>query len=1274
MTLMRDVIHIPERVTDSDFVMKLSEGVAHAGQTIRDYVVTDSLAGNFGTALGLVGQAVQTGRSQAAFLHGSFGSGKSHFMAVLHEILLRNPDARAISELSAQIRDADTWLTGVTVLPLTFHLLGARSVEDAIFSGYRAQIEHRHPGSPPPALHRSDALLDNAAQYRADLGDEKFFARLSGSGSGAATGSGGGSPGWGAYRGGWDAASYAAAAAAPPGAAQRDHLVSDLTATLFTGAVHSGEYLDIDTGLAVLTQHAKTLGYDVVVLFLDELVLWLSQHLSNLEFVNQEGGKLAKLVESADAHRPVPLVSFVARQRDLVAFLGPHVPGAERQAFSDVFRHGRGRFQEIPLEERNLPLIAHKRLLAPRDETARAVLDAAFAAVSRRPEIWDTLRLGAQFEDAGIGSDEAVFRRLYPFSPALVATLVALSQALQRERTALKTMLRLLVARRDTLAVNDLIGVADLFDELVGGGELPDEPGLRKHFETARALYRTHLRPVLLRRHSLAEAGTAALGDEHPFRIDDRLVKTLLLSALVPDVPALHNLTAAKLHALNYGSIASPLPGMEPQIVLGRLKELATEAPEIRVGVGPDPVTTLELSDVDYQAILDRVPATEDTPGARRRLLRDLICAELGVRAVDSVTPELAHPRDWRGRRHQFDVLFGNVRDPDELPEATLRANGDTWRLVIDYPFDAAGHSRRDDIARVENLQRAGLTGRTVFWLPLYLTEDRLGGVGTLVRLNYVLAGGGDDRLYALASDMSAPDRQQAKVLLEQQQRALRERLLDCLKQAYGAAAPQPGDVETDPEPVFRSLEGGLRLDNLVGGTLRAAFDHLTAQMLRWSYPGQPNLPEDEPVVRPADVRRIHDWVHKAVADETRGVVVDQSDRPTVRRVCNPLQLGELVENKYVLTMTTSFWTRRLLQGAADKGYQDTFPVRALRELIESPARGLDKLLQNLIIATFALDRDLGWYRYENHEPAPPLESISDEYELRHPPLPAQESWTAALRRFAGLFGVTVPPLRSVAGVADLARQVRAAARAQSGDNRELVRVLERHAPTLGLDTSGGTGGPGSDPNPGTGRLGTARRVATLLEHLSRESDDVVLVELLAGTDLGVDDKTASRSMSTARAVTAALTRTQWSLLDAVGALADARAEAGRTVREQLADAAAREQDERDLVAELDLAVRRAGELLVTVVPPVLAPPVVAPPVVAPPAVVPPVVAPPGGVPPVLAPPGVLPPGVVTVAGESTADATVRAAGELDAVVSRIRAVLDRNPGRPVRITWTVQE
>ena len=48
-------------------------------------------------------------------------------------------------------------------------------------------------------------------------------------------------------------------------------------------------------------------------------------------------------------------------------------------------------------------------------------------------------------------ADRALFRMVYPFSPALVQTLVAVSAVLQRERTALKLMQQLLVDRRDDL-------------------------------------------------------------------------------------------------------------------------------------------------------------------------------------------------------------------------------------------------------------------------------------------------------------------------------------------------------------------------------------------------------------------------------------------------------------------------------------------------------------------------------------------------------------------------------------------------------------------------------------------------------------------------------------------------------------------------------------------------------------------------------------------------------------------------------------------------------
>ncbi|HEX6499648.1 MAG TPA: phage resistance protein [Micromonosporaceae bacterium] len=1244
MTLLRDVITIPEHVTDSDFVMRLSDGVAHAHDTLQEYVVTDSLKRDFAQALALVGQAVTTGKSQAAFLHGSFGAGKSHFMAVLHEILRRNPEARSIPELAAEVSDADRWLTGRKVLPLTYHMLGARSIEEAVLGGYRAQIANLHPDAPPPAVHRSDGLLDDAAKQRDLLGDERFFQVLSGTSAGA-------SAGWGAYRGGWDAQSYAAAAAAAPGTPERDRLVSDLTAAFFSSAVHSAEYLDIDTGLAVLSQHAKSLGYDVIVLFLDELVLWLSQHLSNLEFVNQEGGKLAKFVEAADAHRPIPLVSFVARQRDLAEFLGPHVPGAEKQAFADVFRHGRGRFSEIHLEERNLPLIAEKRLLKPKDAAAKRIIDDAFASLTRRPEVWDTLRLGAQFDDAGIGSDEAVFRRLYPFSPALVATLVALSQALQRERTALKTMLRLLVDRRDTLQVNDLIGVADLFSELIGKGELPDEPTLRRHFETARTLYRTRLRPALLRRNNVDEAAVESLPAHHQFHIDDKLVKTLLLAALVPDVPALSNLTAAKLHALNYGSIISPLPGMEPQIVIQRLKDLATEAPEIRVAEGPDPVVSLELSEVDYQQILERVPTTEDTPGARRRLLRELICDELGIKTGDTISVEVPMHRDWRGRRHQIDVVFGNVRNRDELPDSSLIGNGDTWRLVIDYPFDDEQHTRRDDFARVENLATSGVESRTVFWLPLYLTDDRLGGVGTLVKLNYVLAGTGEDRIRALAPDLMPADRLQAKLLLEQQQKTLHGRILAALKQAYGAAVPQPSDVEPDPDPVFKTLAPGLRLENPVGGTLKGAYDHLTGQILQWSYPGTPNLPPDEPPLRPAELRKVFEYARKAVADEARRAAVDQSDRQTVRRIVNHLRLGELHENQYVLNLTTCWWSQHLMKAAKADGYHDRYPVRVLRDLLDKPEpRGFDKLLQNLIIAVFALEQDLAWYRYEAPVTVAALEGVTDDLELRPPRLPSQEAWDTAVRRAYALFGGAYSPLRSAANLADLARSVRGEAKRHASPAAELATLLTRHATTLGID-----------PEAAEGRLATARHVAKVLRDLGNETDDVVLVELLAAAEFGVPDATAARAAKTAQSLVAALASTPWSTFDNLAKITDERAERVQVLFEQLARTANSQELADDLAAALKTAINEAQRIFVT------APPIVKPPIITPPAVTPdpPVVVDPQ--PPVVVNPG--PDTKPPVSGERR----VTDDGDLQGAVREIQDALRRNPGRRIRITWVVE-
>jgi hypothetical protein len=109
--LLRDLVAIPDEVHAGDFVLALAKGVGERS-TITDYVVTEQLAQNFDRALGLIKSALETQASRAAYLDGSFGSGKSHFMAVLHAILKGDPDARGKKGLADIVRKHDAWLQG----------------------------------------------------------------------------------------------------------------------------------------------------------------------------------------------------------------------------------------------------------------------------------------------------------------------------------------------------------------------------------------------------------------------------------------------------------------------------------------------------------------------------------------------------------------------------------------------------------------------------------------------------------------------------------------------------------------------------------------------------------------------------------------------------------------------------------------------------------------------------------------------------------------------------------------------------------------------------------------------------------------------------------------------------------------------------------------------------------------------------------------------------------------------------------------------------------
>ena len=168
----------------------------------------------------------------------------------------------------------------------------------------------------------------------------------------------------------------------------------------------------------------------------------------------------------------------------------------------------------------------------------------------------------------------------------------------------------------------------------------------------------------------------------------------------MPEVEPLKNLTASRLAALNHGTIKAP-PGMDAaRLVLGKVRNWAGRVGEIRVGDGPDPVISVQILGVDTEAILEKA-RIYDNAGNRIRKVRQLLFASMGVEDRDEMF--LVHSFVWRGSRRRCDVVYANVR---ELPEESLKAQGDDWKVIVDWPFDDPGHDPNGGSREARRLPR----------------------------------------------------------------------------------------------------------------------------------------------------------------------------------------------------------------------------------------------------------------------------------------------------------------------------------------------------------------------------------------------------------------------------------------------------------------------------------------------------------------------------------------------------------------------------------------
>lgn len=1095
MTLIKDLIDIPRQVQDGDFVLKLTQGITEDAikTTVDQYVVTPQLAQSFDEALGLVASAVSSGDSKAAFLQGSFGSGKSHFMAVLHLLLQNNTHARSKPELHDPISKWDNELSGKKFLLVPSHFLDAKSMEQRILGGYVELIRKEHPDAPLPAVFLGDTIVATELPgMRHRLGDEAFLKGLNDVSGNADD--------WGDFASSWTHERLNAAIEAPATDDERQELVRAYVAAFRPAtvleSVSSGEgFVDLDRGLGAISRHAQTLGYAGIVLFLDELILWLASNIGNIEFVNRESQKLTKLVEATEAGRPVPIISLIARQRDLQDLVGNNIAGNEFKSFADSLAHQSGRFSEVKLASGNLPAIASKRLLVPVDAAAAAVLSSSVdAALVGRDDVARTL-LGSE-------ADLDLFRTVYPFSPALVNTLVDVSEALQRERTALKVMLQLLVDRRDTLKVGQIIPVGDLWD-VVSERDEPFSNELKALFEMAKKLWRRKLEPALKSMNRVDDDTPEDSRNRKALENDSRLVKTIMLAALVPEVEAFRGLDVAKLAALNWGTIDSPIARTENVQVLRKLRELSTTVGELTIGEDPvNPTINLVLANVDTDDIVNRAITTYDSPGTRSRTIKDLIGKALSFQPGEEIQRTIRH--QWRGTDRPFELVFGNIRDKRDLSDEALAASVGTPKIVIDYPFDEQGRTPEDDLERLDAWSNQHNPSQTICWLPSFFNTQGVEALRRFVAIDEVLKGA---RFEGATQQLSASQRAEAKPILQSQHRELESQLDTAIRSAYGLGlSSRFVDEAHSLTDHYRSLDPSISLRPVSSAGLSEALGQLCDQVLESIHPQHPKFVAK---VTKAHLATTWDQIRRALADEDRRVNVEKTKRKAVENVVKPLGLGEMYESHFVLE---GYWQNQLDRHlAAAKSEGQDLSVRRLREIIETTdatSRGLFPATADLIIMTVAGQADHALRRSGLHYEPNVGTAMPDDVTLVPEELPSAQDWEAAVARSGAVFGIAAQPRVNGPELASFVRKISDAAAGAAVPASELARRLGELHHKVNVPTGS--------------RFESATAAHDLVAKLDG-AQGMVVIQLLANFQTPTSDQAIATSLSSAEQVSKAI-------------------------------------------------------------------------------------------------------------------------------------------------------
>ncbi len=1146
---LRELLDLPQRLGTQDYVLKLSQAINDPVATAKSYVATEQLARCFDEALTLVRDAlgIETGftESKAAYLHGSFGAGKSHFMAMLYLLLHGDPAARSMKVLADVVSRHSDWTNGRKFLLVTYHMSDATTLEDRLLGGYVDRVRELYPDAAPPAVYRSDALLEDARNLRASMGDDTFFRLLN---------AGISDDGWGDLSG-WNAASFDYAANAPHRDDEHRRLVSDLARNVIRSARQTAEFIDIDEGLSLISRHARTLGYDAVILFLDEVMLWLASR--SADEAAKEVPKLAKLVEGAKADRPAPLVSFLARQRSFKELLGQGRIGEEQAKVEEGLEFWAARFRTITLEDRNLPEIVQKRLLRRKDSAAEQLISAEFEKA---------LRIGGSVLDTLItrSGDREQFRKLYPFTPAFMEVLVGAAAALQRQRTGLRILSEILDQNAGRLRLGDIVPVGDLFRAMEKGSD-PMTGQMQQLFEYARAVWK-RLRAQI--EHDVGatfdDFDKLPAAQQQQLRTQERIAGTLILAALVPNLESFRDLNGGRLAALNYGSVQTRIPGTEGQQVLAICRRWASQGLVQLKDPGSSTTTiSVELTSVDVNAILEAASKAYESYGNLARKAGDLLFEDLKIETDDNF--EASHKFTWRGTKRHCQISSFNVHEASAERLRPLSENSD-WLVVIDTPVYKAGHGPADHLQKLREFGRQNPEGvRTLVWVPAALSERVLKDLGRLAILDHLLSPR-FDKLKEYSAHLSAVEREQARSILSAMQRELTVSVKSALAQAYGVGTILPANLDQSyplsPADQFQSLEPDLRLQRPSAGTVDKALEQLLHQALDWQFPAHPDFKTDELPsggIGRRFIEKVFENLSDAIRDENRRKSLPQRlERLQLCALLEPLRLAQ-VTDQYLMA-SLDYWYAHFERAHHDAG-GGVITVSQLRKYIDKPkSMGLETDLQDLVILFYAAWTNRS-FRAKWGATDPKIGNLKDDWELVQEQLPSREAWEAAITRASAVLGVPVPSTSlNAATLASFKKRVQE-------DAAKLVEPTNRLIGQLNY--------PESD------RHKTAYRSRDLLEKLTSAKTAIEVVAAFETAPTDVPDKVLARSINQAADVADELAGPSRRVVDTLSSISvEPYAQAAKSIVQTLQQALQANEYVKPLVAALHKAVTDATSLL----------------------------------------------------------------------------------------------